>query len=85
MKMLTPTLQTSSAHEHDPAVAATALPISSKGVNINHLNEAQAVWTVNKIMGLSYSGDEKDLLRRLASMEAEDEERAKAHDFQHND
>ncbi|XP_058216911.1 uncharacterized protein LOC131327797 [Rhododendron vialii] len=53
------------------------------GTNWTHLDEFQVVWAINKFMGLHYSGDEKDLTRRLAIMEAEDEERAKAH--HHND
>lgn len=40
------------------AVAAVALPISSQGIKRTHLNEAQAVWIVNMIMGLHYMGDE---------------------------
>lgn len=58
-------------------VVAVALPISSQGIKRTHLNEAQAIWTVNKIMGLHYMGDEQDLIRRLAIMEGEYEERAK--------
>ncbi|KAI8569420.1 hypothetical protein RHMOL_Rhmol02G0277700 [Rhododendron molle] len=62
------------------AVAAAALPISSEGINRTHLDEAQAIWEVNKIIGLSYMGDEKEVIRRIAIMEADDEERAKGHD-----
>ncbi|KAI8543853.1 hypothetical protein RHMOL_Rhmol08G0251400 [Rhododendron molle] len=67
------------------ANAAVALPISFVSINMTHLNETQAVWSLNKIMGLSYLRNEKDLTQRLAIMGAEDEEKAKAHDLQHND
>ncbi|KAI8527605.1 hypothetical protein RHMOL_Rhmol12G0088300 [Rhododendron molle] len=61
------------------AVAAAALPISFERVSRTHLDEAQAIWEVNKIMGLSYMGDEKDVIRRIVIMEVEDEERVKGH------
>lgn len=61
------------------AVAAAALPISSEGISRTHLDEAQAIWEVNKIMGLSYMGDETEVIQRIAIMEAEDEEQAKSH------
>lgn len=66
-------------------VAIAALPLSSIGINRTHIDKAQAVWAVNKIMGLHYSGDGKDLTRQFAIMEAEDEERTKAHGIHHND
>ncbi|KAI8524101.1 hypothetical protein RHMOL_Rhmol13G0123300 [Rhododendron molle] len=64
---------------------AAALSISAEGINKTSLNEAQTIWAINKIMGLHYKGDEKDLIRRFAIMEAEDEERAKGHASHHND
>lgn len=43
------------------------------------------IWEVNKIMGLRYMGDEKDVVRRIAIIEAGDEERAKGQASQHVD
>ncbi|KAG5532640.1 hypothetical protein RHGRI_027065 [Rhododendron griersonianum] len=59
------------------AVAALALSasISSDGViNRNRiiLDEAQAIWTCNKIMGLGYDGEEDEVISKFADMVAED-------------
>ncbi|KAG5539457.1 hypothetical protein RHGRI_019859 [Rhododendron griersonianum] len=63
------------------AIAAVALSasISSEGiVNRNRiiLDEAQAIWECNKIMGMGYDGDEDEVISRLADMEAQDLDRA---------
>ncbi|KAI8550189.1 hypothetical protein RHMOL_Rhmol06G0085500 [Rhododendron molle] len=58
-------------------VIAAAVPIFCKGISKTHLDEAQAIWVVNKIMGLRCMGDEKDVIRRIAIMEGEDEESAR--------
>ncbi|KAG5550142.1 hypothetical protein RHGRI_015184 [Rhododendron griersonianum] len=63
------------------AIAAVALSasISSGGiVNINRiiLDEAQAIWECNKIMGMGYDGDEDEVISRFADMEAQDLDRA---------
>ncbi|KAI8526398.1 hypothetical protein RHMOL_Rhmol13G0304200 [Rhododendron molle] len=63
------------------AIAAVALSasISSGGiVNRNRLilDEAQAIWECNKIMGLGYDGNEDEVISRLADMEAQDLDRA---------
>ncbi|XP_058201387.1 uncharacterized protein LOC131316125 [Rhododendron vialii] len=63
------------------AVAALALSasISSDGViNRNRiiLDEAQAIWTCNKIMGLGYDGEEDEVISKFANLVAEDLDRA---------
>ncbi|KAG5520652.1 hypothetical protein RHGRI_033285 [Rhododendron griersonianum] len=63
------------------AVAALALSasISSDGViNRNRiiLDEAQAIWTCKKIMGLGYDGEEDEVVSKFADMVAEDLDRA---------
>lgn len=40
------------------------------------LNEAQAAWTVNKMLGLSYDGDEEEVISKIYETEIQDEERA---------
>ncbi|KAI8543397.1 hypothetical protein RHMOL_Rhmol08G0214300 [Rhododendron molle] len=59
------------------AVAALALSafISSNGVSNRNriiLDEAQAIWTYNKIMGLGYDGEEDEVISKFADMVAED-------------
>jgi hypothetical protein len=39
-------------------VSAAALPIFSESINMIYLNKAQAVWSLNKIMGQDYMGDD---------------------------
>lgn len=46
------------------AVAAGALPISSKGINKIRLNEAQVAWSINKIMG-----DDEEVISKFLIME----------------
>ncbi|KAG5558711.1 hypothetical protein RHGRI_008616 [Rhododendron griersonianum] len=63
------------------AVAALALSasISSDGViNRNRiiLDEAQIIWTCNKIMGLGYDGEEDEVISKFADLVAEDLDRA---------
>lgn len=63
------------------AVEAAALSVfvSSDGiVNRNRilLNEAQAIWSVNKTMGIGYDGDEEEVISKIVEMEAQDMERA---------
>lgn len=43
--------------------AALSASISSEGKNNRNrlLSEAQAIWEVNKIMGLGYAGDENEV------------------------
>lgn len=60
------------------AVAAAAMSATTSGIeNRNRilLNEAQTIWSVNKIMGLGYDGDEDEVISRLMIMEAQDQER----------
>lgn len=61
------------------AKAALSASISSEGINNRNrilLNEAQAIWTVDKIMGLSYDGDENEVISKIAEMEALNKQRA---------
>lgn len=63
------------------AVSAAALTasVSAEGiVNRNRilLNEAQAVWECNKLMGIGYDGDEDEVISKIAEMEAQDLEKA---------
>ncbi|KAI8530680.1 hypothetical protein RHMOL_Rhmol11G0078400 [Rhododendron molle] len=63
------------------AIVALALStsISSDGViNRNKiiLDEAQAIWTCNKIMGLGYDGEKDEVITKFAAMEAQDLDRA---------
>lgn len=63
------------------AVAAAALSasISSEEIvnrNKMFLNEAQAIWTVNKTMGIGYDGDDEEVISKIADRLAEDKERA---------
>ncbi|KAI8553504.1 hypothetical protein RHMOL_Rhmol05G0021000 [Rhododendron molle] len=61
------------------AVVALSSSLSSEGViNRNRiiLNEAQAIWECNKIMGVGYDGDEDEVVSRFVEMEAQDLDRA---------
>ncbi|KAI8528552.1 hypothetical protein RHMOL_Rhmol12G0157200 [Rhododendron molle] len=61
------------------AALSLSASLSSDGViNRNRiiLDEAQAIWTCNKIMGLGYDGEEDEVISRLADMVAEDLVRA---------
>ncbi|KAG5556792.1 hypothetical protein RHGRI_007150 [Rhododendron griersonianum] len=61
------------------AVLALSASIFSDGVtNRNRiiLDEAQAIWTCNKIMGLEYDGEEDEVISKFADMVAEDLDRA---------
>lgn len=58
------------------ATAALSASISSKGISNRNkilLNEAQAIWTVDKI---NYDGDENEVISKIAEMEALNEMRA---------
>ncbi|KAI8566817.1 hypothetical protein RHMOL_Rhmol02G0071500 [Rhododendron molle] len=60
------------------AAVALSVSISSRGIeNRNRilLNEAQAVWNVNKLMGLSCDGNEDEVISKLCEMEVLDAER----------
>lgn len=60
------------------AVAAAALSVSSEGINNRNrilLNEAQAVWTVTKIMGEDYMGNDEEVISKIMVMEEQDEDR----------
>lgn len=59
------------------AAAAATLSSSSDGINRIHLNESEAVWSLNKIRGIGYKGDDKEVISRIMIMEDEDKERAK--------
>ncbi|KAI8522486.1 hypothetical protein RHMOL_Rhmol13G0001100 [Rhododendron molle] len=66
---------------HRSAITALVLSasISSDGViNRNRiiLDEAQTIWTCNKIMGLGYDGEEDKVISKFADMVAEDLDRA---------
>lgn len=61
------------------ATAALSVSISSgaiKNRNRGLLNEAQTVWTVNKLMGLSCNGNEEEVVSKLYEMEVQDAEKA---------
>ncbi|KAI8539359.1 hypothetical protein RHMOL_Rhmol09G0176500 [Rhododendron molle] len=63
------------------AVAALALStsISLDGVTNRNkiiLDEAEAIWTCNKIMGLGYEGEEDEVISKFAGMVGEDLARA---------
>lgn len=52
--------------------------ISSNGINNRNkmlLNEAQAVWEVNKLY-MSYDGDEEEVVSKIAELRAQDNTRA---------
>lgn len=62
------------------AVAAAALSasISSEGIvnrNKMFLSEAQAIWSVNKTMGIGYDGDEEEVISKIADSLAQDKDR----------
>lgn len=61
------------------ATAALSASISPEGINNRNkilLNEAQAIWAVDKIMGLSYDGNEDEVISKIAEMEALNKQRA---------
>lgn len=65
------------------AAAALSASISSEGINNRNqilLNEAQAIWAINKIHGIGYDGDEHEVISKIASnLEAQDKGRAQCH------
>lgn len=70
--------------DYRSAIAAadlSSLSVSSEGItNRNRilLNEAQAVWSVAKIMGEDYMGDDEEVISKIMIMEEQDDERAAA-------
>lgn len=61
------------------AALAQSAPLSLDGiVNRNRiiLNEAQAIWTCNKILGMGCHGDEDEVVSKIAEMEAQDLDKA---------
>lgn len=65
------------------AVAAAALSasISSNGINNRNkilLDEAQAIWEVNKLY-MSYDGNEEEVISKIAELRAQDNMRADCH------
>lgn len=63
------------------AVAAAALSasVSSEGINNRNrilLDEAQAIWAINKMHGITYDGDEQEVINKIAELEAKDKGRA---------
>lgn len=56
------------------AVVVAALSFESiNSRNMIHLNEAKAVWFINKIVGVDYMKDEEEVSSKIMIMEAEDE------------
>lgn len=61
------------------ASAALSASISSRDINNRNrilLDEAQAIWEVDKLFGLSYDGDENEVVSKIAEMEATNKARA---------
>lgn len=63
------------------AVAAAALSASISSGNINNrnrilLDEAKAIWEVDKMFGIRYDGDEMEVISKIADMEALNKARA---------
>lgn len=63
------------------AVASAALSASISSGEINNrnrilLDEAQAIWAVDKLFGINYDGDEDEVISKIAEMEALNRERA---------
>ena len=55
------------------ASAALSASISSRDINNRNrilLDEAQAIWEVDKLFGLSYDGDENEVISKIAELEA---------------
>lgn len=56
------------------SAVVVALPIASEGINEIHLNESQAAWSINKIMGLDYTrDDDQEVISKIMIMDAKDE------------
>lgn len=61
------------------ASAALSASISSGGINNRNkilLDEAQAIWAVDKLFGISYDGEEEEVVSKIAEMEALNKARA---------
>lgn len=65
-----------------PTIAATAAltaSISSGGINNRNrilLDEAQAIWAINKMHGINYDGDEQEVVSKIVDLEAKVKEKA---------
>lgn len=58
------------------AIASAALSASISSGEINNrnrilLDEAQTIWAVDKLFGISYDGDEEEVISKIAEMEAQ--------------
>ncbi|KAI8552656.1 hypothetical protein RHMOL_Rhmol06G0282900 [Rhododendron molle] len=62
------------------AAAAVALSVSSEDIRnrnrLIRLDAAQAAWTVTKIIGADYTGNEEEVVSKIMVMEEQDEVRA---------
>lgn len=61
------------------ASAALSASLSSSGINNRNrilLDEAKAIWEVDKMFGLQYDGDEREVISKIADMEALNKDRA---------
>ncbi|KAI8561024.1 hypothetical protein RHMOL_Rhmol04G0303500 [Rhododendron molle] len=61
------------------AIAAAALSVSTEGIiNRNRilLNESQAAWTVTRIIGADYLGNDEEIMSKIMVTDEEDELRA---------
>lgn len=61
------------------ASAALSASLSSGGINNRNrilLDEAKAIWEVDKMFGLQYDGDEREVISKIADMEALNKDRA---------
>ncbi|KAI8562171.1 hypothetical protein RHMOL_Rhmol03G0014000 [Rhododendron molle] len=61
------------------AIAATALSVSTEGIIIRNrilLNESQAAWTVTRIIGADYLGNDEEIISKIMVTDEEEELRA---------
>lgn len=61
------------------AIDAAALSVSSDGINNRNriiLNESQAAWTVTKIVGTDYLGNDEEVISKIMVTGEEEELRA---------
>lgn len=61
------------------AIAAAALSIFSDGINYRNriiLNESQAAWTVTKIVGTDYLGNDEEFISKIIVTDEEEQLRA---------
>lgn len=64
------------------ASAALSASISSEGINNRNrilLDEAQAIWAINKLHGINYDGDEQEVISKIAELESKNKGLADCH------